>query len=161
MQSSVLYFFFFDTGFYYAAQDGLKLFFKFIFNFIYYYCMCVCMVNWVYGTCRNQKTVLWSQVSPSIFMWVLGIELRSPGLWGRLSHLLSHLACPHICLQTQPLCHYITRKPLYEFFKFIKLSLFRLSRPLIFFVKIASATVIIITVIVVDFLRQASLELIG
>lgn len=61
-------FFFLRQGFTMKPMMVSNFFFKFIFNFIYYYCMYVFMVNWVYGTCRNQKTVLWSQVSPSIFM---------------------------------------------------------------------------------------------
>lgn len=60
--------FFLRQGFTMKPMMVSNFFFKFIFNFIYYYCMYVFMVNWVYGTCRNQKTVLWSQVSPSIFM---------------------------------------------------------------------------------------------
>lgn len=33
--------------------------------------------------CRDQRSTLWSLFSPSIFMWVPGIERRLSDLWER------------------------------------------------------------------------------
>lgn len=38
--------------------------------------------------------ILWSWVSPSTFLWDLGIELRSPGLHDKPFFLVSHLVSP-------------------------------------------------------------------
>lgn len=45
--------------------------------------------------CRGQGTSRVSWFSPSIFVWVLGVTLRLPGLW---SHLLNYLSGPDFCL---------------------------------------------------------------
>lgn len=44
----------------------------------------------------GQKVILWSQFSPSIFMWVLGIKLRLQG-WGN-------------CHLTVSICNYLLNK---------------------------------------------------
>lgn len=44
--------------------------------------------------CGSQSTNLWSWFSPSTFMSVPGIKLRSPGLFDKNLYLLSHLP-PH------------------------------------------------------------------
>jgi hypothetical protein len=46
-------------------------------------CMCV----------GQGSTTLWSWFSPFTFMWVPGIELRSPSLCSKPLYPLSHLAC--------------------------------------------------------------------
>lgn len=46
--------------------------------------------------CRGQGTSRVSWFSPSIFVWVLGVTLRLPGLW---SHLLNCLSGPDLCLR--------------------------------------------------------------
>lgn len=43
--------------------------------------------------CTEEGPALWSQFSPSIFIWVLGIELRSPGLHDSF-YLMSPLLSP-------------------------------------------------------------------
>lgn len=44
--------------------------------------------------CGSQRTILWSQFSPSTFVWVPGIELRLLGLQAKDLYLLSHFASP-------------------------------------------------------------------
>lgn len=45
-------------------------------------------------TCGDQRTALWSSFSPSTFMCILGVKLKSPGLQGKCLYPVSHLACP-------------------------------------------------------------------
>jgi hypothetical protein len=56
-------------------------------------CVCVCVCVCVRArarapqhTCEIQKTTLWSKFSPSTFMWVPEIDLRSPGLSSKTYH---------------------------------------------------------------------------
>lgn len=44
--------------------------------------------------CTGQRTTLKSWFHPSTFTWVLGIELKSPGLHDRHLYTFSHLTSP-------------------------------------------------------------------
>lgn len=62
-------------------------------------CVCVCTMYVYVHVCHmhirgSQSTNLWSWFSPSTFMSVPGIKLRSPGLFDKNLYLLSHLP-PH------------------------------------------------------------------
>lgn len=45
-------------------------------------------------------SALWSQFSPSIFTWVLGIELRSAGLHDNCFYLVIHRVSPCLSAST-------------------------------------------------------------
>lgn len=45
-------------------------------------------------TCGDQRTALWSSFSPSTFICILGVKLKSPGLQGNCLYPVSPLACP-------------------------------------------------------------------
>lgn len=47
-------------------------------------------------TCGSQRTILWNWFPPSIFMWVLGIKLRSCGFYGE--HLYGQSSQPALTL---------------------------------------------------------------
>ena len=72
-------------------------------------CMwCVCMyvythvyvdVNACVCSCAGQKITLWSQFSPSTFMWILGIWTQVSGLCNRCFNLYGYLTNPiFLCL---------------------------------------------------------------
>lgn len=62
--------------------------------------------------CGGQRATLWSQFYPFTCMWVLGVEMSSPGLCGKYLYPLSHYAtsfkissvcvcvpvCMHVCM---------------------------------------------------------------
>lgn len=55
------------------------------------FCM-ICMWRYMLlHDCRAQRTALWSFFAPSTFMWILGIELGSWGLYSKHLYLPSHL----------------------------------------------------------------------
>lgn len=63
------------------------------------YCVCLCVDDvwgllWsthVWHMCADQGTPLWSRFSSSSFTWVLGVEVRSPGLYSKAT---THRAIP-------------------------------------------------------------------
>lgn len=79
-----------------ARQTGYLIFFI------------VCMIWGTYvplcssGGRGGQRTTLWTWFSPFIFMWVLGLEVRWPGVCGKHFSPLSHLPrCPvTVCMSS-------------------------------------------------------------
>lgn len=57
-------------------------------SFILCVCVRVCVHMHTLQSCGHQRTALWGRFSPSTFMWIPGIELRSPGLSGK--HLVTN-----------------------------------------------------------------------
>jgi hypothetical protein len=58
---------------------------------IYIHINCVCVSMCVYVWCVGQRTTLCSLFSPSAFIHIMGLKLRSPGLCHMHLSLLSHL----------------------------------------------------------------------
>lgn len=57
---------------------------------------------------RDQRTALWSLFSPSIFIWVLAIELRSWGWHSKHFYPLTHLTGPFGFLNSLLWCSKVT-----------------------------------------------------
>lgn len=81
------------------AKIKLFLAFESILNVMYlfiYYHECVCMGLQGQRAYGSERSVV--ELVPSAFLWVLGIELRLPGLHSNCLYLLSHLTCAEMLL---------------------------------------------------------------
>lgn len=76
---------------------SIEKMFPFFSTFFLFLCVCMHVSDvfvWMHvaqHTGIGQKMTLWSQFSPILFIWILGIKLKSPGLCSKCLYLLSHL----------------------------------------------------------------------